>query len=163
MTDHPTRVYCIDSSTLMNFEDKFPKDIFVGLWDDLAELVADGRLVSHREAFEEIQQGSGFLTDWATEHRHIFAEHTAEQASLIGQIVDQFPALSGAHKTSPYEADPWLIAQSICHDKSLTIVTDESAKPQKRRIPIACDAFGVPWINGYQLLRDEKWQYIRAR
>jgi hypothetical protein len=156
-------VYCIDSSTLMNFEDKFPEDIFVGLWDDLGELIDEGRLVSHREVFDEIQQGSGFLVDWAKQHRQIFVDHTAEQAALIGDIVDQFPALSGANKTSPYEADPWLIAQSICQDKALTVVTDESPKPQKRRIPMACDAFGVPWMNGYQLLRAEKWQYVRAR
>lgn len=163
MAEHAARIYCIDSSTLMNFEDKFPKDIFVGLWEDLADLIAHGRLVSHREVYEEIQQGSGFLAEWAAEHRRIFVEHTQAQAALIGQIVDRFPALSGAHKTSPYEADPWLIAQSICHGRTLTIVTDESARPQKRRIPVACNAFHVPWINGYQLLRDEKWQYIRAR
>jgi len=156
-------VYCIDSSTLMNFEDKFPDDIFVGLWDDLAELIHQGRLVSHREVFDEIQQGGGFLTDWAKLHRQIFVDHTAKQAGLIGQIVDQFPALSGAKKTSAHEADPWLIAQSICNNKTLTVVTDESPKPQKRRIPVACDSFGVPWMNGYQLLRYEKWQYVRAR
>jgi len=77
--------------------------------------------------------------------------------------VDEFPALSGAHKTTPFEADPWLIAMSICQGKILTVVTEESAKPQKRKIPAACDHFGVPWMNGYQLLREEKWRYIRAR
>ena len=82
-------VYCVDSSTLMNFEDKFPQDIFVGLWDDLGELVQSSRLVSHREVYEEIQQGSGFLTNWAKQHRQIFVEHTTEQAELIGQIVDR--------------------------------------------------------------------------
>jgi len=156
-------VYCVDSSTLMNFEDKFPRDIFVGLWDDLSQLIEEGRLVSHREVYDEIQQGSGFLTGWAKEHRHIFMDHTAEQAALIGQIVDQFPALSGAGKTTPFEADAWLIAQSICQDRVLTVVTDESPKPQKRRIPVACKTFGVPCINGYDLLREEKWQYVRAR
>ena len=49
------------------------------------------------------------------------------------------------------------------HFKKLTVVTDENPKPQKRKIPAACDHFGVPWMNGYQLLREEKWQYIRAR
>jgi len=102
-------------------------------------------------------------TNGVKQHRHIFMEHTEEQAELIGQIVDRFPALSGASKTTAYEADPWLIAQSICQDRLLTVVTDESPKPQKRRIPVACEAFGVPWMNGYQLLREEGWKYVRAR
>lgn len=163
MTPETKPVYCIDSSTLMNFEGKFPQDIFVGLWDDLGELVQKNRLISHREVYEEILQGSGFLTEWAKQHRQIFVEHTTEQAELIGEIVDRFPALSGAHKTTPHEADPWLIALSICEGKTLTVVTDESPKPQSRKIPVACDAFGVPWMNGYQLLREEKWRYVRAR
>jgi hypothetical protein len=156
-------IYCMDSSTLMNFEDRFPEDIFIGLWDDLGELIQEGRLVSHREVYEEIQQGGGFLTEWAKSNHHIFKDHTAEQAKVVGDIVNQFPALSGAHKTTAFEADAWLIAQSICEGKSLTVVTDESPKPHKRRIPIACETFGVPWMNGYQLLREEKWQYVRAR
>lgn len=163
MTPEDKPTYCVDSSTLMNFEGRHPKDIFVGLWDDLGELIKNNRLISHREVYEEIQQGSGFLTEWAKEHRQIFVDHTAEQAKLIGEIVDKFPALSGAHKTSPHEADPWLIAMSICEGKSLTVVTEESARPQKRKIPAACDHFGVPWMNGYQLLREEKWKYVRAR
>lgn len=164
MGQPPKPVYCIDSSTLMDFERTHPKDIFVGVWDDLGELIQDNRLFSHREVYEEIRQGSsGFLTDWAKEHRQIFVEHTPEQAALIGEIVDEFPALSGARKTSPYEADPWLIAMSICEGKSLTVVTEESARPQKRKIPAACDHFGVPWLNGHQLLRGEEWKYVRAR
>jgi hypothetical protein len=163
MASTPTRIYCIDSSTLMNFEDRFPEDVFSGIWEDLDELAANNRLLSHREVYEEIQQGSGFLTEWTKQRREIFLDHTPEQAAFIGEIVNKFPALSGAQKTTPYEADPWLIALSLCAGKSWTVVTDESPKPQKRKIPIACEAFGVPWLNGYQLLREEKWQYVRAR
>lgn len=158
-----TTIYCVDSSTLMNFEDRFPDDIFVGLWEDLGDLAEQGRLLSHREVYEEIQLGGGFLTEWAKQHRGIFLDHTAQQAALIGDIVDRFPALSGAHKTTPYEADAWLIALSLCADRSWIVVTDESPKPAKRRIPMACQAFGVPWMNGYQLLRQEQWRYVRAR
>jgi len=163
MASTPAPIYCIDSSTLMNFEDKLPEDIFSGIWEDLDVLATDQRLFSHREVYDEIQQGSGFLADWAKQHRDIFLEHTREQATFIGEIVNQFPGLAGAHKTTPFEADAWLIALSLCAGKAWTVVTDESPKPQKRKIPIACEAFGVPWLNGYQLLRQERWQYVRAR
>lgn len=161
-SDQPS-IYCIDSSTLMNFEDKFPEDIFLGIWDDLSELVSQERLFSHREVYEEIKKGSGFLVDWADKHRPIFLEHNVQQALHVKRVVNAFKNLSGAGKTAANEADAWLIALSLCANKSWVIVTDESPKPEKRKIPVACDHFGVPWVNGYQLLRQEKWQYVRVR
>ncbi len=156
-------VYCIDSSSLMQLERLMPVDIVPGLWDDLGELAETGRFVSHREVFDEIQRGCDFLVQWTKVHREMFINHTPEQAGYVAEIVRKFPNLSGAHKLSPYEADAWVIALSLCNGRKWTVVTEESAKPERRRIPTACRVFDVPSINGFELLRGENWQYVRAR
>ena len=147
----------------MNLENRMPIDIVPGLWDDLGSLAESGRLVSHREVFEEIQHGSGFLVDWSKLYKEMFLAHTPEQAGWVKEIIRQFPGLAGATKTYPAEADAWLIALSLCANRAWIVVTDESPKPEKRKIPTACQAFGVTPMNGFQLLRAEQWQYVRRR
>ena len=61
MASTPARIYCIDSSTLMNFEDRFPEDVFSGIWEGRDEMASSGRLLSHREVYEEIQEWRFFI------------------------------------------------------------------------------------------------------
>lgn len=162
MPDLSPRIYCIDSSSLMNLEGRMPPDIVPGLWDDLGDLAGAGRLKSHREVFEEIQRGSGPLVDWSRKHREIFLEHTAEQATFVKQIVNQFPNLSGASKVSPYEADAWLIALSLCNGNRWIVVNDENPRPERGKIPAACHAFQVPSLKSFEFLREQGWRYVRT-
>jgi hypothetical protein len=159
----PDTVYCVDSSTLMNFERWLPVDIFPGLWDDLGGMIKKGRLFSHREVYDEIQVGSGYLVDWSQNYRTMFIEHTPEQGALVRKILKAFPELSGANKTSSQHADAWLVATALLATPMWTVVADESARPEKRKIPAACKHFGVPAMSGAEFLRAEGWRYVRLR
>ena len=47
--------YVIDSSSLMKFEDQFPKDILPSLWDEVYKLFEEGKLFSVRAVYEELE------------------------------------------------------------------------------------------------------------
>ena len=47
--------YVIDSSSLMKFEDQFPKDILPSLWDEVYKLFDEGKAFSVRAVYEELE------------------------------------------------------------------------------------------------------------
>ena len=56
-------------------------------WQRFDQLVDDGRLVSTREVFREIEDGpSESLLEWAKENRALFATPTAEEGAFVAQI-----------------------------------------------------------------------------
>ena len=53
--------YVIDSSSLMKFEDQFPKDILPSLWDEVYKLFEEGKLFSVRAVYEELEDSKDIL------------------------------------------------------------------------------------------------------
>ena len=47
--------YVVDSSSLMKFEDQFPKDILPSLWDEVYKLFEEGKAFSVRAVYEELE------------------------------------------------------------------------------------------------------------
>ena len=52
--------YVVDSSSLMKFEDQFPKDILPSLWDEVYKLFEEGKAVSVRAVYEELEDSQGY-------------------------------------------------------------------------------------------------------
>ena len=76
--------YVIDSSSLMKFEDQFPKDILPSLWDEVYKLFDEGKVFSVRAVYEELEDSQELWEDY----KDYFRELTVEETQAIGKILN---------------------------------------------------------------------------
>ena len=90
--------YVFDNSPLSALFRNYYRKTFPSLWQRFDQLVADGRLVSTREVFREIEDGpSESLLEWAKNNRVLFATPTPEEGAFVAQIY-AVPTLSAEHR-----------------------------------------------------------------
>ncbi len=108
-------IYVIDTSSLLEIKpEKYPFDIFVGMWKDLEKLVKNGRIISSKLVFEELEKMDDGMYKWAKENENIFTENTPERNKLVSEILkyDNFSALIDPDAKGE-QADPFIIAMAL--------------------------------------------------
>ena len=71
--------YCTDTSALIELHATYGSDVFVSLWQKVAGLVKEGRLIAPREVLREIEKKDDDLLKWVKKYRKIFREQEIEQ------------------------------------------------------------------------------------
>lgn len=155
-------IYVFDTSSFSELKHIYP-GIFKSLWNDLDELVSDGSLISTKEVWNELGNGSPVkhVNDWLKERKHIFKTPSVEEMRFVGEIfrVAHFQALIGKQQTlkgTPI-ADPFVIACAKVHGG--TVVTEEKYKPGAARIPNVCEHFGIGCITLEQFMEAQGWNF----
>ena len=136
-------------------------DIAPPFWNALINNANNGRLLSIDRIFEkELKRGGDELADWASGSFHQFFASTDEKAvteayreiMVWSQGQTQF---TGAAKAEFADAaDSWLVAYALAKD--CIVVTHEQFEPEARKrikIPNACNAFGVDYVDTFQMMR----------
>ena len=59
----PKRVYCIDTSSLINLK-PYRRDVFPTIWDKLENMIKNGELLSHLEVYKEIEAVKDVIHNW---------------------------------------------------------------------------------------------------
>ena len=60
-----TCTYCLDTSVLIELQrGTYRRAVFPGIWEDLEQLVVDGRMVAPREVRRELEDARDELTTW---------------------------------------------------------------------------------------------------
>jgi hypothetical protein len=157
------RVYCLDTSALIDLTRHYPRDVFPRLWDRLGQLADTGRAISHREVREEITRGDDSLVDWAKGHKVLFLESDSAVVQKSQEIIARFPELVDPDKEGP-DADPFLIALVLAKQEEQTlfpgtyaVVSQESRKGIK--IPHVCEHYGVECLRYLDMFREEQWAF----
>jgi len=79
--------YVFDNSPLSNLFKNFYPKTFPTLWKNFDQLVAQGGIVSTREALREIEDGApDDCIEWAKKNAALFATPTAAEGAFIGKI-----------------------------------------------------------------------------
>ena len=144
--------YVIDSSSLMKFEDQFPKDILPSLWDEIYKLFKKGKAFSVREVYEELEDSQELWEDY----KDYFRELTAKETQAMGKILadSRFEVFKKHWKSDGNWADPQLIACAIV-DELVIVVTEENLnRNPQRKIAYVCKELGIPCINLIDFLRE---------
>ncbi len=155
--------YTIDTSALlalMNLGEKYEKETFKRLWQDVCTLCDSGKIVSHIEVHKEIKEGGvGDQILWAKKYKAIFQKYDLPAEGIIIQDIGSkggdFVHFLEQGKQKSTHADPWLVAQAKIND--LLLITEES--PKKSSVPAVCLAMGVKPINLLGLMKEENWTY----
>jgi hypothetical protein len=154
--------YVFDNSPLSALFRNYYRKTFPSLWQRFDQLVDDGRLVSTREVFREIEDGpSDSLLEWAKNNRALFATPTAEEGAFVAQIyaiphfqqnIEQKKLLRGGRV-----ADPFVIARAAVEKR--IVVTTELMKPNAVKIPNICAHFGVGCMSLAEFMDAENWTF----
>ncbi len=152
--------YAFDNSPLSTLFRNYYRRQFPSLWERFDSLAAEGRIISTREVYREIQDGAvDALREWAEQNQSLFPTPSAEEAAFVARIysvphfqqnIEQQKLLKGGRN-----ADPFIIAKAAVEDR--TVVTMELPKPNAAKIPNICQHFGVRCLTLEQFMERERW------
>ncbi|GAA0273053.1 hypothetical protein LNAOJCKE_4631 [Methylorubrum aminovorans] len=148
-------VYCIDTSALIAaWYERYKPNRFPKLWDQLDQLVSDGRLVSSALVLAECKKRSPELYAWLVEREDMFLPPDEDVQLRSAHIINTYKGLVMAGKEK-FAADPFVIATAEVH--GYRVVTEEVGPTSLRKIPGVCNDLKVPWCNLIELFDTEDW------
>lgn len=153
-------VYIADTSALIDLKDKYPMDIFEGLWKELEKLCKFKRFIAPEEVRKEIRDDG--LIKWLRKSDMLFISPDSEQVEKVKEILSKYSFL--AKEEGKANADPWLIALAIVRVRSQlfkgkhVILTQES-KTKANRIPAVAKEYGIECYDLIELFRSEGWKF----
>jgi hypothetical protein len=159
--------YCIDTSALIDFKDRYPQAVFSTLWGKMEQLVEDDRLIAPHDVLEELKRGDDEITTWAKRHSKMFRQQDATLLRQASDVLRQVPDLADPNKAGAH-ADPFVVAlafiehergQSLLFEYSCVVVSHEGKSKGRRRIADACSHFGLECIILPTLFTREGWSF----
>lgn len=164
-------IYVFDTSSLRSLQHFYPR-VFRSIWDGLDGLVAQQKLISTREVFNELERQavSDDVLKWAKGNKALFSTPTGPELQFVAEIfkIKHFQGLIGAQqrlKGTPV-ADPFVIA--CAKIKQGTVVTEEgwqrggkplTLKPNAAKIPNVCSHFKIPCIDLEEFMHQQGWTF----
>lgn len=155
-------VYVFDSGPLINLFRYYYRSRFPSLWDQFDQMVADSRITSTREVFNELQGHGDGLASWCKGNRQVFVTPTTIELMTVKEIfnVGHFQAM--IRKKERLEgkpvADPFVIARARCLENGC-VVTAESNNPNAAKIPNVCERFDVDCTNLEGFMKLNSWLF----
>lgn len=154
-------MYSFDTSALIDgVERYYPIDHFPALWENLDQLIAQGRLRISEEAWDESVAADAPLKEWLTEDgaQRERAKHDTDAAvaSIAGSIAATYPNWS--KKGGKSGADPFVIAVAEVVTGKV-ISGEKNGGPSRPKIPYVCSQRRTPHGEVVDVIRDEQWRF----
>jgi len=154
--------YVLDASVFIEAARRYYGfDFAPRFWQSLVEQAGAGHVMSIDRVQDELGRGNDDLASWAN-GRFSSAFMATDDPQVIDcyrelmawvQSQDQFSDAAKADFAS--KADGWLVAYARAN--GCVVVTQEVVSPDVRRkvpIPNLCEAFDVPWVDTFAMLRN---------
>jgi hypothetical protein len=131
------KIYCIDTSALIAaWYERYKPNRFPKLWEQLDQLITEGRLVSSTLVLRECsKQRSEELHAWLKPREAMFIVPDETVQRKVDYIVNTYTALVTAGKEK-FQADPFVIAQAKVN--GCTLITEETGIGSLGKIPGVC-------------------------
>lgn len=135
-------------------------DLAPGFWNSLIHLAGNGRILSIDYVKEELEKGKDQLAQWAkNDFAHAFISTDEEDVQetyreIMTWVQGQGQFSDAAKADFARGADGWLVAYAKA--KGSIVVTLETINPGikwKVPIPNVCQAFGVQFVDTFEMLR----------
>lgn len=159
-------MYLLDSNVFIEAKNRhYPFDVVPAFWDWLVRAHGAGLVFVPEKAYDEVVAVADELAEWfkARPKSWRVAATAADQPELTALSVwatSQNRFTAGAVSEFLSEADYYLVAQAVT--LSCTVVTHETPSPDSKRIvkiPDACTALGVPYMNPFKMLQVERVRF----
>lgn len=119
------KTYCVDTSALIAaWYERYKPNRFPKLWEQLDQLITDGRLVSSTLVLRECsKQRSEELHGWLKPREDMFITPDEAVQLQVDYIVNTYTGLVSAGKEK-FQADPFVIA--LAKVLGYTVITEET-------------------------------------
>lgn len=156
----PSQGYVVDSSSLIQFAEVYPTEVFPSLWQRFEETIGrQGRIRSPTHVLDELNVVTDELAVWASKRSStLFIPEDGDLIDRARVILAAHPRLVDPSSTIP-EADPFVIA--LADRLHWTVVTQEhTSQPgqKKEKIPNVCLSAKIPCLDLLGLFKQEGWK-----
>ena len=160
------KVYCIDTSSLVNLRLFWPRSKRPDIWRRVEKLIKDDRLIAPVVVLEELKKRRDHLAKWAQKHASMFKRDTAEIVKLVSEINKEFPELVD-HEKLEEDADPFVVALAVAESRTLlkpecVVVTDEKYVQGAQKIPHVCECYDLSYMTLHQMFMAEGWHKTKS-
>lgn len=160
--------YLLDANVFMESARRYYAfDLCPGYWECVVHHCSAGRVYSLDQVFREIQRGKDVLAAWSKKPKPRALFLSTDDKKIIGAygevvrwVSAQARFTSQARTDFFAKADPWIVAAGMA--EKFVVVTHEEPRPESRKrvaIPDVANAFSVPVVNTFEMLRDLKAQF----
>ena len=137
--------FFIDSNSLIEFEEKYPKDIFPSLYELCSQMFNEGKLFSVPDAYQELKDSKEYWTEFKSSFRELNFDENELLADILNDSDFKIFVEYGVKEIDGYWADPQLIACAMFNNG--IVVSEESTKSNpERKIPYVCEKLDIPCI-----------------
>lgn len=154
----------MDSSSLINMGRRYaPMDSapFRGLWDQVNELVAGGRLIAPDEVYKEVEIGADEIAGWAAHRKEMFVATDDALFRKTLSLIQRHSKLADLGKTR-YHADPWVVALAMQHSETLLsrgVVVSDERQASAGSIPSVCTVEGIECLSHIEWFERMGWGF----
>jgi hypothetical protein len=154
--------YIFDSGPLIDLFRHYYPERFPSLWQRFYSLVSDGKIISVREVYNEIEAKEDALAYWAKKQKDkLFLPSTSKELQFVSEIfqIRHFQAMIRKQERLQGKpvADPFVIARAKIQE--CQVVTTESLKDNAAGVPNVCERFSIPYINLEGFMQQEGWVF----
>jgi hypothetical protein len=153
--------YSIDTSAILDgWRRYYPRDVFPGMWDAIADLVDDGGLRATEEVLVELERKDDEVHGWALKRQHLFVSIDEHIQVIVTKLLADHEKLLDT-RAGRSAADPFVIA--LAQLQGCAVVTGERATHSLDRpnIPDVCAALGVRCMSLLDMVREQGWRFGR--
>lgn len=156
------RTYVLDANVFIEAARRYYAfDIAPPFWTMLIDRANRGQVLSIDRVGIELNRGKDDLAKWANASFHEFFASTEDEDAteayrrIMAWSQRQTRFTDAAKAEFARVPDGWLVAYALA--KGCVVVTHEQFDPNIRRkvkIPNACQAFGVSYVDTFQMMRE---------
>ncbi len=158
-------MYLLDANVFITAKNvHYGFDFVPAFWDWIDAESASGKVLSIAPIKRELDAGSDELSVWADARKPLFVEVDAATAPSFAALtawVASSEYTAAAQSTFLANADYQVVAYAHAHKH--VVVTHEKPEPnsyKRIKIPDACRAFGVAYVNPFQMLRSQNAVFV---
>lgn len=172
MSEAIGRIYCADSSALIDLPKTYPADNFPGVWGKIGMLADEGRLITVDLVKDECNDKE--LAEWFNDHSVVTILPSTELEFSLKQIMRDLVSKSMQLvdvESKESDADPLIIACAMAGNlresgryssgRYVLLQHESSAwpSPKRVRIPDVCGWYGITYIRLTALIQEEGWVF----
>ncbi len=151
--------YTLDTNILIGLSQRYPRDIFPGVWEQLEGLVSAGQSCICEAVLREVDRGGDELHGWAKNLPRFVCTTTDEELKTVAEIGIKHPTWVQGQIN---EADPFIVAHA--KTEGSIVVTEEKRKgpgtdDKNQKIPNVAEEQNVPTMNFLDFLRSLGWRF----
>lgn len=147
--------FTFDTCVFIELFRKYPKDIFVSIWELIERQFLENKIIIIKDVVDELSKVHDTAYEYVREKKNNIIELKRDIQVNLTDIINRFP-----NWISPYNgrnaADPCLVALGKTYN--LKVITQETIKGNKLKIPYICNILKVKCGNFFDFLRDNRVQ-----